>query len=251
VCAKGLGYRSQFVRDVTYSPEVVEQLSAMAGKPLTPHGMPMNMAHVNFGKPIPAGSPAPVIVDQWHVDSVDYVIVLILSDLSKTVGGELEVLHQKGVRDNANFMQNGVTAEMQKNVRSVKYPGAGYAIFMQGSQILHRVSPVLQADVARISCVWSYQSRNVFDHDTTRFHTFNHQDPRHVSGVEFARHTAWRTQGIMEHIMKEVAWNTPREELVALLQKASGSLSRAARLILEKEDDKLEWVDHEKVQSKL
>lgn len=42
---------------------------------------------VNFGK---AGVNASV--DKWHFDSVDYVLVVILSDIEDMVGGELEVL---------------------------------------------------------------------------------------------------------------------------------------------------------------
>ena len=109
-CLRGLGYSSRFVRDLTYHPAVTELFSQLAGKPLAPHGMGMNMGHTNFGRKIKASSGAPpVIVDQWHVDSVDFVCVLMLSDLSGTKGGNLEVLHKRGVRDNADFMQSGVS----------------------------------------------------------------------------------------------------------------------------------------------
>ena len=62
-CLRGLGYRSKFVRDLTDAPAVVELFSAIAGKPLTPHTMPMNMAHTNFGQRVEPGA-KPVIVDQ-------------------------------------------------------------------------------------------------------------------------------------------------------------------------------------------
>ena len=121
-CLRGLGYRSQFVRDLAYSPEVGSMLSAIAGKPLAPHSMPMNLAHTNFGRKVQATSEDDaVIIDQWHVDSVDYVIVLILSDLTHTVGGDLEVFHKKGVRDNANFLKAGIGPDEQHLVRTVPY----------------------------------------------------------------------------------------------------------------------------------
>ena len=160
-CLRGLGYRSQFVRDLAYNSEVGSMLSAIAGKPLAPHSMPMNLAHTNFGREVKATSEGDeVIIDQWHVDSVDYVIVLILSDLTHTVGGDLQVFHKKGVRDNAAFLKAGIGADEEHLVRTVPYVGAGYCILMQGSQILHRVSPMTSAEEPRVSCVFSYMSLN-------------------------------------------------------------------------------------------
>lgn len=250
-CLRGLAYRSQFVRDLTYSPEVLELVSQLAGKPLAPHGMPMNIGHTNWGRKVNGenGEEA-VIVDQWHVDSVDYVMVLILSDLSKMVGGDLEVLHKAGVRDNAEFLQAGIGPDMQKHVRKVAYPGAGYCIFMHGSQILHRVSPISFADEARISCVTSYMSRNVFDEDSTRFHTFKHQDPEHVSAVEYARHQAWRVGGVMEYLQEKLKFGTPTDEISGVLRDAASTLEKAARLVDGTENDQLAWIDQKTVQAK-
>ena len=56
--------------------------ASVATEPVT-----MNHAHTNFG--FPGVSQA---VDQWHVDVVDYVFVVILSDITDMQGGELQVL---------------------------------------------------------------------------------------------------------------------------------------------------------------
>jgi len=250
-CLRGLAYRSQFVRDLTYTPEVAELVSAIAGKPLAPHGMPMNIGHTNWGKKVNVqnGEEA-VIVDQWHVDSVDFVMVLILSDLSQQVGGDLEVLHVAGVRDNIEFLKAGIGPEEQKKVRSVKYPGPGYCIVMQGSQILHRVSPVLFSNEPRISCVTSWMSRNVFDADSTRFHTFKEQDPEHVSMVEYARHQAWRVGGVMDYMQERLEWGTSSNKISGMLRDAAATLEKAARLVDGVEDDVLPWIDHKTIQAK-
>ena len=71
----------------------------------------------------------------------------------------------------ASHLLKMTPAGLEQKVRSVAYPGAGYGIFMQGSQILHRVSPVLAASEPRISCVTSYMSRDVFDQDTVSHFT--------------------------------------------------------------------------------
>eukprot|EP00931_Biecheleriopsis_adriatica_P055644 TRINITY_DN32948_c0_g1_i1.p1 TRINITY_DN32948_c0_g1~~TRINITY_DN32948_c0_g1_i1.p1 ORF type:complete len:449 (-),score=71.65 TRINITY_DN32948_c0_g1_i1:26-1372(-) len=249
-CLRGLGYRSKFVRDLNQDPQAVELFSAMAGKPLAPHGMPMNMSHVNLGRPVVKGE-KPVIVDQWHVDSVDYVCVIIMSDISQSVGGDLQVLCKPGVRDNLDFLSKGVTPCLEHLVRTIQYPGRGYALFIRGSQVLHRVTPVLEALEPRVSVVNSYMSCNVFDADSTRYRTFEHQDPTHVSNVEFSRHTAWRVQGMMKYIMDEVKWGTSKEELASLMRRAAADLEKAAALVNQDKDDLLAWVKEEGVDEQI
>ena len=83
---RGLGYRSQFIRDFNSCPVIRAHLSQMAGTPLGPHHMPMNLSQTNFGE-IGANKP----VDQWHIDSVPYVMVLLLSDATGMEGGKLQV----------------------------------------------------------------------------------------------------------------------------------------------------------------
>lgn len=249
-CLRGLGYRSKFVRDLNSDPQTVSLLSAMAGRPIAPHGMHMNMSHVNLGRPVQKGD-APVIVDQWHVDSVDYVCVIIMSDLSECIGGDLQVLCKKDVREDSDFLSKGVTPELEHLVRTVQYPGKGHAIFIRGSHVLHRITPVVQALEPRVSVVNGYMSRNVFDEDSTRYHTFEHQDPEHVSKVEFSRHTAWKVQGMMKYIMDEVEWGKPKEELAALMRRAAADLEKAAALVNQEEEDILHWIKEEGVDEQI
>ena len=77
---RGLGYISEFVRQLNYSPPILDLLSRISNAPMWPHSMPMNFGHTNFGI---IGSTAPV--DKWHADSVDYVLVLIISDMQDMV----------------------------------------------------------------------------------------------------------------------------------------------------------------------
>jgi len=244
-CLRGLGYRSSFVRNLNQDSKITDLLSKFAGKPVAPHGMHMNMSHVNFGRPVKRGE-TPAIVDQWHVDSVDFVLIIIVSDVSECVGGDFEVLHKQGVRDNQDFTTNGVDDSMKHLVRTIKCPAKGHAIFMQGSQVLHRVTPVLEALGPRISVVNSYMSRNVFDADYTRLHTFK-TDPEHIYNVEYARHQAWKVQGMMRYI-EGIKWGTPKEELAHVMRDASKILEKTARLLNEEEDDLLAWVKAEGVE---
>lgn len=45
------------------------------------HPMISNHAHINWGEAPAPGSP-PVNVDQWHLDSVSHVIIILMSDMS-------------------------------------------------------------------------------------------------------------------------------------------------------------------------
>ena len=53
--------------DFNYCEEVLGHFSKIAGTPLGPHHMSMNIGQVNFGE---TGSSRPV--DNWHIDSVPY-----------------------------------------------------------------------------------------------------------------------------------------------------------------------------------
>ena len=52
---------------------------------MAPHDMGMNLSQVNFGE-VGGG-----IVNAWHLDSVPYVMVILLSDHKDMIGGELLV----------------------------------------------------------------------------------------------------------------------------------------------------------------
>lgn len=174
-----------------------------------------------------------------------------MSDLSQSIGGDLQVLCKKGVRDNLDFLSKGVTPDLEHLVRTIQYPGKGHAIFLRGSQVLHRITPVLQALEPRVSVINSYMSRNVFDADSTRYHTFAERDPEHVSKVEFCRHKAWRVQGMMKYVMDEIEWGTPKEELASLMRKAAADLEEAAALVNQEKNDTLVWIKEEGVDEQM
>jgi len=77
------------VRDFVYEESFLNLVSEVANEPLCPHSFGMHIGQVNIGK---ADNMVGRDVDVWHFDSVDYVLVIILSDLTNMVGGELEVL---------------------------------------------------------------------------------------------------------------------------------------------------------------
>jgi hypothetical protein len=165
-----LGYRSKWVRDFNRCPVLLQYLSKLAGQPLMAHSIVSHYAHTNIGI-IGSGQP----VDQWHVDSVPFVMVLLMSDMTDAVGGKLEVI--KDTKENA-FKQ---LAETKNNIPvdkllTAEYPGLGYALFMQGSEMVHHVTSVESAPEPRITVVNSYMPVNPFAAEQTYSYTYRHDD---------------------------------------------------------------------------
>jgi hypothetical protein len=162
LCLRGLGYVSPFVRDLNLSPEVTGLLESFAMDPLCAHTMPMNYSQINVGL---IGGDRPV--DAWHVDSVDYVMVVMLSDSRDMDGGRLEVV-MRPTAEALELMEIRKGKLLESELMNVKYPAAGWACFMQGCKMLHHVTPVKSAREPRLTLINSYVSRQVFKSDSTK-----------------------------------------------------------------------------------
>lgn len=92
-----------------YDQSFLDHVSAVAGETLCPNTFGMHITQVNFGKPGVVGD-----VDKWHFDSVDYVLVIILSDIEDMIGGELEVLEKSlgGKAETLRLAEEGVPEEL-------------------------------------------------------------------------------------------------------------------------------------------
>jgi len=228
-CLRGLGYLSDFVRDFTYCQEMQEHLGNCAGEAIWPHDMHMNIAQINFGEIGDARK-----VDQWHLDSVPYVMVLILSDTTDMVGGELQVARIPDEHEALRQVQQNAVDE--RLIDTVQYPGAGYAILMQGSRIAHAVTPVLAAREHRLTLINSYQSLDPFAPSKTVYRTFKVMDPHDVHPSEIARHYAWRVQCQLSHLIRNPMWGD-KDAIMRLLEKAAEELEHVRTLVKgEKED---------------
>ncbi|KAJ1420805.1 hypothetical protein B484DRAFT_399713 [Ochromonadaceae sp. CCMP2298] len=241
---RGLGYTSKFHRGLAYSAELNSVLSALARDTVAPHTLSMNISHTNVGE-VGTGKP----VDKWHTDSVDYVMVLILSDMTDMVGGELKVLQMPDASGHT-FKQLTLKGVPEELVEVAKYGGAGYCILMQGTKILHAVTQVLQAREPRLSVVNSYMTLRPFNPDRFRYNTFKEggfNDPQDVLALEFARHKAWRIGGKMRYVLEEVRFGASATDLAALLQEAQQELALAVDLLRGRHDDSASWVEEKVV----
>jgi hypothetical protein len=232
-CMRGLAYKSKFIQDLNRSEEVREMLSSMAGMPLVPHSFAMSYAHTNIG--LIGDQKA---VDQWHVDSVNFVMVILMSDMTGASGGELQLIKKpraeafKELYDTANNVP-------EEDLLTVQYPGPGWAIFMQGSEMVHHVTSVKNAKEPRITVVNSYMPANAFVPDQTVLYTFR-KEPT-TAYFEFARHKAWRAQKQLDRLINSPVWVTDRDLLAQELRKVCDELEHSADLIAGLMEDKLEF----------
>jgi hypothetical protein len=231
---RGIGYRSKFMRDFTYCPEILRHLSHCSGKPMHPHNMGMNLAQINFGE-IGVNKK----VDKWHIDSVPYVMVLLLSDATGMQGGQLQVARFGDPKKALDMIyRNG---ELPSHlVDTVNYPRAGYAIFMQGSSIAHGVTPVSKAREQRVTLVNSYQSLNPFEEDRTIYSTFKVIDGS-TAPFEFARHQAWRAQGKLDYLLNKAKYFGTTKAIEEVLDMTIADLKRARDLITGETVEALPW----------
>ena len=229
---RGLGYLSTAVREYSESPILIDICSKLARQPLGVHPVSMNMGHVNISK---IGENC---VDSWHVDSVEFVLIVILSDMTDIVGGELQILNIPDASGNIfeDLKSNGVPEDL---VHSISYIQPGHGIFMHGSKILHRVKGVIKGRDPRITMVTSFCSLDVFQPDCTRYATFLISDPEDVASLEFARHKAWRIEGKMKYIMEKCNFDTGPKHLSRVFAEAAEEMIRTSKILLREEDDTL------------
>ena len=219
--ARGAGYRSQFIRDFCDSPELAAHLSAIAGIPLGRHSVPAVACGINY-----APEDTSRAVDTWHVDSVAFDIVMMISDPTVLKGGEFQYFHgtkQEGQALLGISGEEGVdTALPEGRVITIPFPEAGFGFMQQGAMIFHRACRLLErAD--RITMIPSFEVLPANAPDSTNtLNMADWDDP----GIcpELARHEIWRTQARLESLLGEIALEDHPAELSARINAAIGRL---------------------------
>jgi len=233
---RGLGYMSQFIRDFNNCPLLCTFFGHMSQEPLGAHTMPTNYSHINVGH---IGEDKPV--DPWHVDSVDYVVVIIISDISDMVGGELQVIMHPHEKSFKLLHSNELT---ESDIITANYKAAGYAMFMQGSKMVHHVSQVKSAKEPRISLVNSFSSLNMNTPDRTKFDTFfRGGDPPELAFNEYARHKAWRVDAILKDVVEHTKLDGNMQVVLGKLIKARDELVTAVEIMSGKAYDGVGYFD--------
>eukprot|EP00658_Telonema_sp_P-2_P073971 TRINITY_DN63123_c0_g1_i2.p1 TRINITY_DN63123_c0_g1~~TRINITY_DN63123_c0_g1_i2.p1 ORF type:complete len:336 (+),score=77.47 TRINITY_DN63123_c0_g1_i2:97-1008(+) len=229
----GAGHRSKFIRDLCKDPSLLAHLSEVAGARLGPYTIPDCQAYVNF-----APEDVTEAVDTWHVDSLGFDMVIMVTDPTTVKGGRFEWFHGTAT-EAAGFL--GVPADKlhlggngelpAERVRDAGFPGAGWAVLQQGSHVVHRAT-----------CMTEYSKRTtvILGFTTGRIDT---ADPTNVEYMatwghpglhaEIARHAAWRASARLAAI--QIDPDATAAECAAALcqgiedaQRAIAALEKAA-----------------------
>lgn len=235
---RGLAYISTFIRDFSYCKRVIDLFSDITQNALCLHNCFMNIAQINVGKISPNNKP----VDQWHTDSVDYVMVLILSNTTSMIGGELQVLEIMDANGQV-FNDLKVKGIPSKMVKKIKFPKPGSCILIHGSLLMHSVSPVTKGIEPRFSLINSYITKDVFKRDYTRLSTFRDQskDPPNIANLEYARHIAWRTRGQLQYILDDMNYaKNNTHDISNIFNNVISELKSAEQIITKKKESDLQ-----------
>ena len=196
-------------------------MSAIAGIPLGRHSVPAVACGINY-----APEDISRAVDTWHVDSVAFDIVMMITDPSILKGGEFQYFHgtkQEGQALLGITGEEGVdTALPEDRVVTIPFPEAGFGFMQQGTMIFHRACRLLErAD--RITMIPSFEVLPANAPDSTNtLNMADWDDP----GIcpELARHEIWRTQARLESLLGEIALEDHPAELSARINAAIGRL---------------------------
>lgn len=226
-------YRSRFLRELVTAPEILAHFSRIAGAELVPHSLPIFQAYVNYAPEDPAQA-----VDNWHVDSLGFDAVIMMSDPAKLKGGRFEYFH--GTREEASrlvgaegpqALTEGWTQGLpEERIVKVDFPAAGYGVFMQGDYIFHRAGQ-LEAPGERITVVPGYQPRDLAYPDRTRTAWIQRMaDPSLM--IEVTRHAAWLGREKLARLLDELRMADGRQRL-ALAERLEAAVADVLKIASE------------------
>lgn len=218
---------------------------------LEPHPMQIMQGHVNLTPIDDSGSPVRQgTIDKFHVDTVPFVLVIYIEDPTSYEGGRFEYFHcsRSEAEVHLKTALGGVSVDDQAEkarrlgsfppslVRAPKIPGAGYALFQQGSLVMHRATGVT-AGGERTSIVQSYSSRQLGGHEIVGSlpQTYNGVDPFHYLLPDWCKDRLWRCYWRMEQWVQDSERtinsleDVDRELLVGELNKLKVTFKSARR----------------------
>jgi len=230
---------SKFIKDLNESKYLLDHISSFAGMPLVPHYLHMNYSHTNFGLLPKEGELNTIPVDQWHTDSVPFVLIIILSDMEGMVGGELQCIRRRGRKAGFDLLAATDNNVDSKDLLNINYERQGYGLFMQGAEIVHHVTPVQKAKEPRITVVNSYMPKNAFSEDRTVYYTFIKDEREAV--LEFTRGRVWRAKNQLDALLKQQKYTEDPKEIATFLNHVISELQMTADLVSQKVKDTMDF----------
>jgi hypothetical protein len=144
----GAVLRSRFLHGLSRDATLARFLSEIAQAPLEPHPLPHTAVVVNYPP-----NEASRELSPWHQDAIAFDYVLMVSDPKPMKGGRFEYF--LGSLDEARRLLADRGTISRERIRSIDFPGAGWALFHQGDRVVHRVTR-LERPYERTTLVGAY-----------------------------------------------------------------------------------------------
>ena len=222
---RGAGYRSQFVRDFCESPDFLAFLSNIVQTPLARHSMPSVACGVNY-----APEDITRAVDSWHVDSVPFDMVILLTNPQAFRGGEFQYF--RGTKNEGEKIlqangEEGATAELpQDRVHTMDFPDAGFGFVQQGNMVFHRAQRLAEkAD--RVTMIPSFVPLDDSKPEGSNIRALARWDDPGMS-AELVRHQAWLARAKLRKLINEIPLAASREDAAAMAENAVAGLNALA-----------------------
>jgi len=120
------GYRSKWLQDFNRCPRILDHLSRITGDvQLIPTTLQSSYSHTNIGY---TGEDK---VDLFHRDSVPYVVILLASDMTQTIGGELQLI-ERNPEEAFRLIEQYQGKLPKEFIKTIDYLGPNSCVFMQG-----------------------------------------------------------------------------------------------------------------------
>ena len=223
-------YRSKFLRDLCNCTQISDFLSDVTGCALVPHSMPSQQLYINF-----APDELTSAVDTWHVDSIGFDYVLLVSDPRTFEGGQFQFFRGT-TAEAARFLGTDIDRLTDPTVRDLPpervvtaaFPAAGYAIFQQGNRVLHRATRLTRR-AERITMVPGLVARDTRCPDPTKNGVIEWGEPGLVA--EFARHKAWLSLTKLGELVERVRLDAEPAQIRDDLQRSIADVLNAISAI--------------------
>jgi hypothetical protein len=223
-------YRSRFLRDLCNCPQVTAFFSEVVGCELLPHSMPSQQIYINY-----APDDISKAVDTWHTDSIGFDCVVLATDPASFIGGQFQFF--RGTKQEAasllEIRPEDLTAPIARDlprdrVVGFQFPAAGYAVFQQGTMVVHRATR-LERRAERNTMVLGYVSRDTALPDPTRDSIVGWGEPGLTA--EFARHKAWLTRAKLDFLIRRMDINASASDIRHMLEDSIADSQRAIEII--------------------
>ena len=227
--ARGGGYRSRFIYDFCQCPELLDFLSAVAGARLLRHTVPAVVCQLNY-----APDDVTRAIDTWHVDSVSFDSIILLTDPAAFRGGEFQYF--RGTKDEGEQLlgmvgagEGGTTNDLPPDrVVSMDFPAAGYGFLQQGNVVFHRACRLLER-AERTTMLPSFVALPAEKDGTNVVSMSQWNDPGILT--ELARHEAWLAQARLQRLIDELPLDASPAQVAAAVAESAARLNRFADLV--------------------